>query len=104
MVKIFLTTTSRKTIKLPMDKTQQQTAQNASNPKNPIFLVTAPTPQDHSPTSWLELLLQDFPLTLNACIGNQPVILTLQDPHYLDNVVRDAIDNPVNLLGNQLWM
>ncbi|PHU15417.1 hypothetical protein BC332_16622 [Capsicum chinense] len=28
-----------------------------------------------------DMTIEDFPLTLNACIGNQPVILTLQDPH-----------------------
>ncbi|KAF3624326.1 hypothetical protein FXO38_30333 [Capsicum annuum] len=73
-------------------------------PKTPIFLVTAPSNQDHSPESWLELLLQDFPLTLNACIGDWPVILSLKDPHYLANVMKEAIDHSVHHLGNQLWM
>ncbi|KAF3679442.1 hypothetical protein FXO37_03847 [Capsicum annuum] len=95
--KNYLTPLNPATIKIHMDNTQQP-----FTPKNPFFLVTAPPPQEHSPTSWLELLLQDFPLTLNACIGDQPVILTLQDPYYLAYIVKEAMNRSVKHLGNQL--
>ncbi|KAF3663927.1 hypothetical protein FXO38_10389 [Capsicum annuum] len=95
--KNYLTPLNPVTIKIHMDNTQQP-----FTPKNPFFLVTAPPPQEHSPTSWLELLLQDFPLTLNACIGDQPVILTLQDPYYLAYMVKKAMNRSVKHLGNQL--
>lgn len=61
----------------------------------PIFLALAPLRSNHISRSWLELTLQDINFTLNATINDQPVVLLLQDPHYLENLVKDNIDHVV---------
>lgn len=76
--------------------------QTPAAPKTLIFLIATPPPLAQTPRLWLELFLQDFPLKLNANINDQLIALLFQDPHYLDNMVKELINHLAYQLRNQL--
>ncbi|KAK6775617.1 hypothetical protein RDI58_026618 [Solanum bulbocastanum] len=53
----------------------------------PIF-TTTPMPPGHTPTSLLELVLQDKQLSFQVMIAGQPMTLILQDPAYLAQIIK----------------
>lgn len=43
-------------------------------------------------------------LTFNLTVGYQPMILTIQDPTYLVQVINKSLDQVVEGLGAQIWL
>lgn len=84
-------------LKLPMDNAQSSNQAHVS--KNTNLPSSISSNSEASAYFLDETLTTGFPSNIEAYIEDQLVIL-LQDPHYLANVVKDAIDHFVQHLGN----
>lgn len=71
---------------------------------NPLIFVSAPPPPNHIPASWLELPLKDKEIVLNMNLGNQPLIVVLQDPAYIAQVLKDVLNHSLERLETQVWL
>lgn len=69
----------------------------------PLILVSAPPPSGHTSTSWMKMSLQGKSITLSENVGNQPIVLILQDPSFLVQIVKEGVDQAVEGLGTQVW-
>lgn len=73
-------------------------------PTHPLCYMTTPLSENHNSKSWLELALHGQQLTLNLQIGTQPVSIMINDPHFLENFIREGMNLATLSFGQQLWM
>ncbi|KAH0778499.1 hypothetical protein KY290_004926 [Solanum tuberosum] len=70
----------------------------------PLIFTTTPMPPGNTPTSWLELALQEEQLSFQVVIAVQLMTLILQDPAYLAQIIKEGVDQGIAELGHQIWM
>lgn len=75
---------------------------NTTHQNNPLVFVSAPPPPtNRTPTSWMELALQGKSINLCVNAGNQPIVLFLQDPAFLVQIVKEGMDQAVEVGENK---
>lgn len=57
----------------------------------PLYFFTTPILSDRHPTSWLEKTLKGKWIQMRLSVGNQPIVIQLQDTTYLAQVEQDIV-------------
>lgn len=71
--------------------------------ENMAYATPAPPPNPF-PVSWMELSMQGRALTISAIIEGQEVILIVQNPVYLAQVITEGMRLATETYYNQLWV
>ncbi|MCD9639293.1 hypothetical protein HAX54_023720 [Datura stramonium] len=69
-----------------------------------LFFATTPPPSNYLTQSWLELNLLGQALSLRLIVGTQEIVVVLQDPIYLSQVVTEAPGMTIANLTHFPWM
>lgn len=70
----------------------------------PLVFTTTTLPPNHSLTSWLELSLQDQCVLLKVNIMGTSIILLLQDPPFLVQIIKEGMGHAIEGLGLKIWI
>lgn len=72
-------------------------------PEGALNLCISTPPPNRVPTSWAELVLAGKTISYYIILGDQPIMLIIQDPTWMDQIVKQGIDQIAKGLGQQLW-
>lgn len=70
--------------------------------KESLVFTTAPPPPNRAPTSWAKLALEGKTISHCVIIGDQLIVLLIQDPTWMAQIVKEGVDQIAEKLGYQL--
>ncbi|KAF3673316.1 hypothetical protein FXO38_05691 [Capsicum annuum] len=76
---------------------------NAPFLKEPLFFKIDPPPANRIPMSWAKLALEGKTISHCLLIRDQPVVLLIQDPAWMAQIVKEGVDQIAKGLGYQVW-
>ncbi|KAH0705475.1 hypothetical protein KY290_010166 [Solanum tuberosum] len=68
-----------------------------------FYATQAPLP-NHTPHSWLEMSLQGQPLSFSVVVDGRQVIVLVQNPTFLAQVVSEGMRIAMKTYNNHLWL
>lgn len=69
-----------------------------------MIYAQPPMPQNHQPTSWIELVLMRRAISLQLTINGQESVILIQNSQFLAQIVSEGLQLAINSYMNHIWV